>query len=136
VCRGLRERGVTTWTAGRVPEIRQVAADHADALNVWGSSPGEVVEVVEDMRARSGRSDYPVTWGGQVLVGRTDTEAESKVRRYGLRPHLVHGTVAAVARHFEALAEAGVTYAVCAPLDVGEGPAAYETLAEVKEGLT
>lgn len=135
VCRSLRERGVTAWAGGRSPEIRQVAADTADALNIWGASPGEVVHEMADVRERAGRPDYDVTWGGQVLIGRTDADVEAKVHRYGLRHNLVHGTVSQVARHFDALAEAGVTYAVCSPLDVHADPSAYETLAEVREVL-
>jgi alkanesulfonate monooxygenase SsuD/methylene tetrahydromethanopterin reductase-like flavin-dependent oxidoreductase (luciferase family) len=136
VCRDLRARGVTTWTGGRSPELRQVTADDADALNVWGASPAEVVAEGDDLRRRAGGRDVAVTWGGQVLIGRTKAEAAAKFERYGTRRHLVHGTVADVVRHFEALIEAGVTYAVCAPLDVHDDPAAYETLAEVQQALT
>jgi alkanesulfonate monooxygenase SsuD/methylene tetrahydromethanopterin reductase-like flavin-dependent oxidoreductase (luciferase family) len=135
VCRSLRERGVTTWAGGRSPELRAVAADDADALNIWGASPAEVVSEIEDLRARAGGRAVEVSWGGQVLVGRTDAEAAAKFERYGPRRHLVHGTVAEVARHFDALRETGVTYVVCAPLDVHDDPAAYETLAEVRQVL-
>ena len=135
VCRGLRDRGVTTWAGGRSPELRQVAADDADALNVWGASPAEVVSEIEDLRARAGGRDVTTTWGGQVLIGRTEEDAAAKLERYGSRRHLVHGTVAQVAAHFDAMAEAGVSFAVCAPLDCHDDPAAYETLAEVREVL-
>jgi alkanesulfonate monooxygenase SsuD/methylene tetrahydromethanopterin reductase-like flavin-dependent oxidoreductase (luciferase family) len=136
VCRALRERGVTTWVGGRSPEIRQVAADDADALNIWGANPAEVVSAIEDLRRRAGGRAVATTWGGQVLVGRTDAEAATKLDRYGERRHLVHGTVTQVAQHFDALGEAGVTFAVCAPIDVHDDPDAYETLAEVKQAIT
>jgi alkanesulfonate monooxygenase SsuD/methylene tetrahydromethanopterin reductase-like flavin-dependent oxidoreductase (luciferase family) len=136
VCRSVRDQGVTAWAGGRSPELRQVAADCADGLDIWGASPAEVVSEVADVRARSGRPDFPVTWGGQVLIGRTDAEAEAKLERYGSRPNLVHGTVTEVTRHFDAIREAGVGYAVCAPLDVHDDTDAYETLAEVREAVS
>ena len=135
VCRGLRERGVTTWAGGRSPELRRVAAEEADALNVWGASPAEVVAEMEDLGRRAAGRAVATTWGGQVLIGRTAEEAAAKLERHGPRSHLVHGTVAEVVRHFDALAEAGVTYVVCAPLDVHDDPDALETLAEVREAL-
>jgi alkanesulfonate monooxygenase SsuD/methylene tetrahydromethanopterin reductase-like flavin-dependent oxidoreductase (luciferase family) len=135
VCRALRARGVTTWAGGRSPELRQIAADDSDALNIWGASPAEVVVEMEDLRRRAGGRTVATTWGGQVLIGRTDAEAAAKLERYGTRRHLVHGTVSEVARYFAALGEAGVRYAVCSPLDVQDDLDAYETLAEVREGL-
>jgi alkanesulfonate monooxygenase SsuD/methylene tetrahydromethanopterin reductase-like flavin-dependent oxidoreductase (luciferase family) len=135
VCLGLRERGVTTWAGGRSPELRRVAADSADALNIWGANPGEVVSEIADLREKAGGRDVALTWGGQVLIGRDDEDAATKLERYGTRPNLVHGTVTAVARHFAALHEAGVSFAVCSPLDVHDDPHAYETLAEVREAL-
>ena len=136
VCRALRARGITTWAGGRSSYIRQVAADDADALNIWGASPAEVVSELEDLRRRAGGRDVATTWGGQVLIGRDEAEAGAKLEHYGPRRHLVHGTVSQVAAYFDALAETGVTFAVCAPLDVHHDPAAYETLAEVREVLT
>lgn len=136
VCRALRARGITTWVGGRSHHIRQVAADDADALNIWGASPAELVSELQDLRRRPGGGDVAATWGGQVLIGRTDAEAAAKLERYGPRRHLVHGTVGQVAAHFDAMGESGVTFAVCALLDGHDDPAAYETLAEVREQLT
>jgi alkanesulfonate monooxygenase SsuD/methylene tetrahydromethanopterin reductase-like flavin-dependent oxidoreductase (luciferase family) len=133
----LRQRGVTTWIGGRSVVVRSMAAETADGLNIWAATPAEVASEVADLHRRTpaGRQ-VAVSWGGQVLIGRTDAEAAAKLERYGSRPNLVHGTVTGVARHFEALAEAGVTFVVCSPLDVHDSLDAYETLAEVREGLT
>ncbi|MGH9028472.1 MAG: hypothetical protein ACRDV4_02505, partial [Acidimicrobiales bacterium] len=73
------------------------------------------------------------TWGGQVLVARTPAEAEAKKARHGARPGVVTGTVDDLARHLRALAEAGATWAVCAPIDVGADPAAVDLVAEAAE---
>lgn len=136
VCRGLRERGVTTWAGGRSPALRRVAAEEADALNIWGASPAEVVSEIEDLRRLTdGGRHVTTTWGGQVLIGRTAEEAAAKLERYGTRRHLVSGTVDDVVRHFDAMGETGVTYVVCAPLDIHDDPDALETLAEVREAL-
>ena len=71
------------------------------------------------------------SWGGQVLIGRTPAEADAKLATHGSRPGLVWGTVDDLRRHLDALAGAGATWAVCAPLDVGRDPGAVELLAEV-----
>jgi alkanesulfonate monooxygenase SsuD/methylene tetrahydromethanopterin reductase-like flavin-dependent oxidoreductase (luciferase family) len=134
-CRALAERGITTWAGGRSAELRQTAADAADALNVWGASPEQVAEESADFRAKAGGRQVEVTWGGQVLIGRDDADAADKLERHGTRPGLVHGSVDAVAAHFAALRDLGVSWVVAAPIDVHDDPAALETLAEVRKAL-
>jgi alkanesulfonate monooxygenase SsuD/methylene tetrahydromethanopterin reductase-like flavin-dependent oxidoreductase (luciferase family) len=137
VCDGLRARGVPSWVGGRSAALRELVAAHADALNIWAATPAEVAAEVADLRTKvAGGRDVAVTWGGQVLIGRSPADAAAKFERYGTRDKLVHGTVIEVARHFDALAEAGISYAVCSPLDVHDDANAYETLAEVREALT
>jgi alkanesulfonate monooxygenase SsuD/methylene tetrahydromethanopterin reductase-like flavin-dependent oxidoreductase (luciferase family) len=123
-CRDLRAAGVTTWVGGRSERIRSAAAD-ADGWNSWGSDvatfAGEAATVAP------GRA---LTWAGQVLIGRTQTEAEAKLRAHGPRPGLVSGTADDLHRHLDALAAAGASWAICAPLDIGTDPAAVEILSE------
>jgi alkanesulfonate monooxygenase SsuD/methylene tetrahydromethanopterin reductase-like flavin-dependent oxidoreductase (luciferase family) len=135
-CRQLRGRGVPTWAGGRSAALRQVAAETADALNVWGPSPGAFEEEAADLRRRAGERPVDVTWGGQVLIGRDQAHFEAKRERHGPRPGLVQGTIVEVAAHLHKLAEAGATWAVCAPIDVHDDPDALETLAEVRAALT
>ena len=73
-------------------------------------------------------------WGGQVLIGRTAAEAAAKLEQHGLRPGLLHGTLDDLRRHFAALAALGVTWAVCAPLDIGVDSDAVELVAEARDG--
>jgi alkanesulfonate monooxygenase SsuD/methylene tetrahydromethanopterin reductase-like flavin-dependent oxidoreductase (luciferase family) len=134
-CRLLHERGVEAWAGGRSPQLRQVAAEWADALSVWGASPGALAEEAADLRARAGGREVAVTWGGQVLIGRTPADLAAKQERHGRRPGLVQGTVDEVADHLAKLGDAGATWAVCAPLDIHDDPAALETLASVKSAL-
>ena len=121
-CRRLRAAGVTTWVGGRSAVVREVAAAEADGWNGWGIDAGTF--------AAQAPSGPEVTWGGQVLIGRTRAEADAKLRAHGARPGLVSGTVDDLRAHLEALAAARATWAVCAPLDVGTDPGTVEMLSE------
>jgi alkanesulfonate monooxygenase SsuD/methylene tetrahydromethanopterin reductase-like flavin-dependent oxidoreductase (luciferase family) len=123
-CRRLRRAGVTTWIGGRSAAVR-TAAGEADGWNGWGV---DAVTFVAD--AEGVPSGPALTWGGQVLIGRTRTEADAKLRTHGTRPGLVSGTVEDLRAHLDALAAAGAVWAICAPLDVGTDPAAVEMLSE------
>jgi alkanesulfonate monooxygenase SsuD/methylene tetrahydromethanopterin reductase-like flavin-dependent oxidoreductase (luciferase family) len=118
-CRRLRELDVRTWVGGDSPTARGIAARESDGWNGWGLSADEFASLAVEVRAESER-DVEVTWGGQVLVARTERQAHDKWERYGTRPGLVHGTVDDLRRHLSALADAGASWAVCSPLDVGD----------------
>jgi alkanesulfonate monooxygenase SsuD/methylene tetrahydromethanopterin reductase-like flavin-dependent oxidoreductase (luciferase family) len=124
-CRRLRAAGVTTWVGGRSARVRAAAAE-ADGWNGWGTDPATFA--TEAAGVPPGRA---LTWGGQILIGRTPAEAGAKLRAHGSRPGLVTGTVDDLARHLDALAAAGASWAICAPLDVGTDPGAVEMLSEV-----
>ncbi|HJV09621.1 MAG TPA: LLM class flavin-dependent oxidoreductase [Acidimicrobiales bacterium] len=123
-CRRLRAAGVTTWIGGRSPAVRMAAAN-ADAWNGWGTDLATWEREAGAVAPGTAR-----TWGGQVLIGRTRSQADAKLRAHGPRPGLVAGTVDDLTAHLDALATAGATWAVCAPLDVGTDPDAVEMLAE------
>jgi alkanesulfonate monooxygenase SsuD/methylene tetrahydromethanopterin reductase-like flavin-dependent oxidoreductase (luciferase family) len=135
-CVQLGEWGLPTWAGGRSPMLRQVAAEAADALNVWGASLGALEKEAADLRARAGARSVGVTWGGQVLIGRDQGDLKAKVERHGSRPGLVQGTIDEVADHLHKLGEAGASWTVCAPIDIHDDPDALETLTEVREALT
>jgi alkanesulfonate monooxygenase SsuD/methylene tetrahydromethanopterin reductase-like flavin-dependent oxidoreductase (luciferase family) len=123
-CRRLREAGVRTWVGGRSAAVRAAAAE-ADGWNGWGTDVATFA--AEAAAVAPGRE---LTWGGQVLVAPTAAEAEAKLRAHGARPGLLAGTVDDLAAHLRALAAAGASWAICAPLDVGTDPAAVEMLAD------
>ena len=127
-CRRLRAAGVTTWVGGRSPAVRMAAAN-ADGWNGWGIDVGTWAT-----EAAGVPHGGELTWGGQVLIGRTRAEADAKLRAHGSRPGLVAGTVDDLRAHFDALAGAGASWAVCAPLDVGTDPQAVEMLSEAAAG--
>ena len=123
-CGGLRSAGVPTWVGGRSPEARAAAAS-ADGWNAWGADVGAFAAEAATVAPGVER-----TWAGQVLIGRTRAEAEAKLTAHGGRPGLVWGTVDDLRAHADALAAAGATWAIYAPLDVGTDPGAVELLAE------
>jgi alkanesulfonate monooxygenase SsuD/methylene tetrahydromethanopterin reductase-like flavin-dependent oxidoreductase (luciferase family) len=144
--RRLRAEGVPSWVGGRSRAVRRVASE-ADGWNRWGvdaatfaAEAAELWEVAATARGQPGRSAeaeprVETSWGGQVLVGRTEAEVAEKLARIGDRPGLVHGRVADLTEHLAALAEAGASWAVCAPLDVGTDPGAVEMVAEASAPL-
>ena len=124
-CRRLRELGVPTWVGGDSDRARRIAAEEADGWNGWGISADVFASLAAELPTE-------VTWGGQVLIGRTAEEADAKLARYGTRPGLAHGTVADLRRHLSALQEAGASWAVCSPLDVGTDDEAVDLIAEAR----
>ena len=120
----LRQAGVRTWVGGLSAAVRR-AAQEADAWNAWALPPAALAEAAAEM----GRG-LDVTWGGQVLLARTKAELDAKRERFGDRPGLVTGTVEDLAAHLRAVAEAGATWAVCAPIDVASDPVTIDLVAE------
>ena len=109
VCRRLRSRGVTTWVGGKSPAVRAVAAEEADALNLWDVPPEALVTLAGD-QARAGR----LTWAGPVDLAALDTDQVRAVLR--------------------SVAASGATWAVVAPVGA-TWPAAVETVAAAREAF-
>ena len=135
-CRRLRGVGVRTWIGGNAARLRSVAGRDADGWNGWSTGEhdfaAQAADVVEHARAAGRQVD--ITWGGQVLIGRTPAAAAAKLEQHGPRAGLVHGTVDDLRGHFDALAALGASWAVCAPLDVGVDSDAVELVAEARDG--
>ena len=124
-CRRLRDLGVWTWVGGGSDRARRIAAEEADGWNGWGLSAERFAALATGLPGET-------TWGGQVLIGRTDEHAAAKLERHGSRPYLVHGTVEDLRRHLSALQAGGASWAVCSPLDVGHDEAAVDLVAEAR----
>ncbi|HEX8770870.1 MAG TPA: LLM class flavin-dependent oxidoreductase [Acidimicrobiales bacterium] len=129
-CRQLRAAGVRTWVGGKSPAVRRTAAEEADGWNGWGWCADPVTFAAAAADITSLAPTLELTWGGQVLIGRTPETAAAKLARLGERQGLVHGTVDDLGAHLEALAAAGASWAICAPLDVGTDPESVELIAE------
>lgn len=109
---------VPVWLGGRSSVMQRLAGTVADGWNVWASPPAAVAagaQVVLDAARAAGRPAPVVTWGGQVLLDESSTEAARRASDWGTgrRPEdmggLVHGDPAEVGRRLLALADAGVT---------------------------
>ena len=95
----LRAAGVTTWIGGLSPATRRAAAEAgADGWNGWGLAPARWAEMAAELPPTVEK-----TWAGQV-----------------------GGDAHDLAEHLRAVAEAGATWAICAPID----GATVETVAE------
>lgn len=104
VCRELRARRIPTWLGGSSGVIRALAGAEADAVNRWGVAPDALV-------ADPG---VPLTWAGQV-----DPVAEG---------------VAGVRGVLRAVAAAGATWAVLAPIN-SPWPDAVQTVGAAAASL-
>jgi alkanesulfonate monooxygenase SsuD/methylene tetrahydromethanopterin reductase-like flavin-dependent oxidoreductase (luciferase family) len=129
--RMLRDAGVRTWIGGLSAAVRRAAAE-ADGWNVWGVS----VDRLAELGRQPARAGLELTWGGQVLVARTADEIAAKRERFGELPGVVTGTVEDLAAHLRALADAGASWAVCAPIDVGADPSTIDLVAEAAASCT
>jgi alkanesulfonate monooxygenase SsuD/methylene tetrahydromethanopterin reductase-like flavin-dependent oxidoreductase (luciferase family) len=131
-CQQLRDHGITTWAGGLSPEVRAIAAAHADGWNAWGVHSSAFAEGIVEAQGLAGPRPLTMSWAGQVLIGGTQAAAAEKAGRVGLLPGVVHGTVETLRDHFRAVRDAGATWAICAPLDVGTDPDALALVAEAR----
>ncbi len=131
VAQQVREAGITTWVGGLSAATHDVAARHADAVNIWGVDASRVAVTTAEMKGHG----VEVTWGGQVLVGADDADAAARYAETGDRPGLVHGSVASVIEQLRAFADAGATWAVAAPIGAGAAERHVELLTEVARAL-
>jgi alkanesulfonate monooxygenase SsuD/methylene tetrahydromethanopterin reductase-like flavin-dependent oxidoreductase (luciferase family) len=115
------------WAGGRSPELLEVAGRLADGWNAWGATPQEfALESATVARAAAGKP-LEMCWGGLVLLGADDREAEQKV---GLRDRseYVVGGPATVSAHLSELVRSGAHHLVVTFPDAAR-PEAYERLA-------
>jgi alkanesulfonate monooxygenase SsuD/methylene tetrahydromethanopterin reductase-like flavin-dependent oxidoreductase (luciferase family) len=120
--RTLRDRGYPVWIGGRARHVGLVAAEGADGWNRWGGSTAtfaleaaEVGRLVE----RLGRAprDFTPSWGGLVLLGRTEHDAVAKRERFQPGPNVLVGGPERVADGLRAYVQAGARWIVAGPVD-------------------
>lgn len=116
------------WVGGASSRIALLAARHAQAYNCWGV-PAEVVARRARLLAGVTGDAPELTWGGQVVVGRSDADARDRLG--GRDPALfLTGGPARVAERLTEIAGAGASHLVLASPFAAE-PETYELLAEV-----
>jgi alkanesulfonate monooxygenase SsuD/methylene tetrahydromethanopterin reductase-like flavin-dependent oxidoreductase (luciferase family) len=130
VASALVTAGFTTWVGGLSPRTAAAARAAGAGRNLWGATAAEVAAT-----ANAGDGHVPpVSWSGQVLVGRDRAEFEDLHARFGDRPRLVAGTVDEVAARLGAIRDAGASWCVCSPLDYLLRPVeAVETICLVRD---
>ena len=120
--RTLRDRGYPVWIGGRARHVGLVAAEGADGWNRWGGSVGtfareaaEVGSLVERLGRAPG--DFTASWGGLVLLGRTERDAAAKQERLRPGPYVLVGGPERVAEGLRAYVQAGAGWIVAGPVD-------------------
>jgi alkanesulfonate monooxygenase SsuD/methylene tetrahydromethanopterin reductase-like flavin-dependent oxidoreductase (luciferase family) len=116
------------WVGGRSEQVLEVAGKEADGWNGWGGTPE--VFAADSQLVLDYAQDRPIelSWGGQVIFGETDRDAEEKLGSRNPK-HYVVGAPETVAAKLLRFVEAGARHIVIGFPDAGT-PGAYETLSE------
>jgi alkanesulfonate monooxygenase SsuD/methylene tetrahydromethanopterin reductase-like flavin-dependent oxidoreductase (luciferase family) len=120
--RAIRDRGYPIWVAGRARHVGLIAAEGADGWNRWGDSPETFAREVAEVRGlveRLGRApdQFVPSWGGLVLLGRTEAEAERKRAARDVAPGVIVGGPDRVAEQLQPYLDAGARWVIVGPLD-------------------
>ena len=122
------------WVGGNSERVMAIAAQWAAGYNCWGLSAAEVEARRRSLKMQG--AEIEMTWGGQVIVGKTQTDAEDRLGRRDPAAYLV-GNVDAVAERLLPIVDAGAHHIVLASPFAAEA-GTYELLgrvaAEVREG--
>lgn len=120
--RVLRGRGYPIWVGGRARHIGLVAAEGADGWNRWGASLetfarelDEVQRLVE--RLGNDPARFTPSWGGLVVLGRDERDAEAKRARLHPGRGVLVGGPERVAEALRAYVEAGARWLMVGPID-------------------
>jgi alkanesulfonate monooxygenase SsuD/methylene tetrahydromethanopterin reductase-like flavin-dependent oxidoreductase (luciferase family) len=114
-------RGYQVWVGGRARHVGLVAAEHGDGWNRWGVTPEVFAGELAEVRALTARLDRPTdftpSWGGLVLLGRTEAEAEAKRASRNPGPGVIVGGPARVAEQLRPYLDAGADWLIVGPVD-------------------
>jgi alkanesulfonate monooxygenase SsuD/methylene tetrahydromethanopterin reductase-like flavin-dependent oxidoreductase (luciferase family) len=116
--------GFPVWVGGRAANVGHVAAQ-SDGWNRWGVTTDAFAaeaEVVREMVAALGRDParFEFTWGGLVVLGADDREAQAKARHLDPSPGTVVGGPERVADALRQLAMAGASWVIVGPVDASD----------------
>jgi alkanesulfonate monooxygenase SsuD/methylene tetrahydromethanopterin reductase-like flavin-dependent oxidoreductase (luciferase family) len=120
--REVRDRGYPIWVGGRARHVGLVAAESADGWNRWGASLDVFTREITEVRGlveRLGRAPslFTPSWGGLVLVGATEAEAEAKRAARTVAPGVIVGGPERVAEQLRPYITAGARWLILGPLD-------------------
>ncbi|MGH9027544.1 MAG: LLM class flavin-dependent oxidoreductase [Acidimicrobiia bacterium] len=114
-----RGRGFPVWVGGTSTIVREVAAEHADGWNRWGSSAEVFAAAAEVTARRARRSPFTLSWGGLIAIGADDGTAREKAERLDAGPEVLVGGPARVAGALQEYEQAGADWVILGPLDSG-----------------
>jgi alkanesulfonate monooxygenase SsuD/methylene tetrahydromethanopterin reductase-like flavin-dependent oxidoreductase (luciferase family) len=120
--RGLRDRGYPVWIGGRARHIGLVAAEGADGWNRWGTTAETFAREAAEVHSLVDRlsrdpSRFTPSWGGLVLLGHNEADAEAKRRRYEPGANVLVGGPERVAEALQGYVVAGARWLMVGPLD-------------------
>ena len=120
--RVLRGRGYPVWVGGRARHVGLLAAEGADGWNRWGGSAevfGRELTEVQGLVERLGQAPglFTPSWGGLVLLGETDADAEKKAASRTVAPDVIVGGPERVADRLRPYVDAGARWIILGPLD-------------------
>lgn len=101
------------WVAGRTDDMIEVAGTYADGWNAWGSDPATFARDAAGVLEYAGDRAVTLSWGGQALLGRDESQARSLLGTRDPARFLVGGP-GTLAEKLVALHEAGAHEAVVA----------------------
>jgi len=112
-----RDHGYPVWAGGRDPAVRQLAAARADGWNRWGAGLARFRAQVVDLRSAAARTPFTVSWGGLVVLGADERDADAKSERLAPGPRVIVGGPERVADALRDYVEAGADWVIVGPLD-------------------
>jgi alkanesulfonate monooxygenase SsuD/methylene tetrahydromethanopterin reductase-like flavin-dependent oxidoreductase (luciferase family) len=119
-----RGHGFPVWVGGEAVNIGHVAAE-SDGWNRWGVDAvafAAEVEMMREMVVAVGRDPdrFEFTWGGLVVLGADDRDAQAKARRLDPSPGTLVGGPELVADALRQLGSAGASWAIVGPVDASD----------------
>jgi alkanesulfonate monooxygenase SsuD/methylene tetrahydromethanopterin reductase-like flavin-dependent oxidoreductase (luciferase family) len=116
------------WVGGRSELVLEAAGTESDGWNGWGGTPETFAADAQLVLDYAGGREIELSWGGQVIVGDTDTAAQAKLGSGNPKQFLV-GSPETVALKLQRFIDAGARHLVIGFPDAGT-PGIYETFAE------
>ena len=108
-------RGYPVWVGGTSPAVRVVGAT-ADGWNRWGGSPAVFAKEAREVRALAS-GPCAISWGGLVVLGETEADAQRKQERLSAGPDAIVGGPERVAERLREYVDAGADWIIAGPVD-------------------
>jgi alkanesulfonate monooxygenase SsuD/methylene tetrahydromethanopterin reductase-like flavin-dependent oxidoreductase (luciferase family) len=120
--RAIRDRGYPIWVGGRARHVGLIAAESADGWNRWGVPAETFAREMSEVGALAERlsrrpKEFTPSWGGLVLLGRTEADAERKAATRSVAPGVIVGGPERAADQLQPYLDAGARWLILGPLD-------------------